>query len=114
MTLLPTLVLNGERRDKPLGAQDYVGWGMWGLGFIIEAVADQQKWNFRNNPDNKVGVLLSWDGRGLSRAVHIILLNNKPLLVAGNVLSGPDQCCVTIGRSLVPLLTLLYSSSCPL
>ncbi|XP_023660744.1 uncharacterized protein [Paramormyrops kingsleyae] len=85
VTLLPTLVLNGERRDKPLGAQDYVGWGMWGLGFVIEAVADQQKWNFRNNPDNKgrfiqsglwaysrhpnyLGEILQWSGLFVSAA----------------------------------------------
>ncbi|KAL4623686.1 hypothetical protein GN956_G18681 [Arapaima gigas] len=52
VTLLPTLILNSERRDKPLGARDYVGWGIWGLGFATEAIADQQKWNFKQNPDN--------------------------------------------------------------
>ena len=30
MTLLPTLMLNAERRDVPVGARDFVGWGVWG------------------------------------------------------------------------------------
>ncbi|KAI2649580.1 Sulfate adenylyltransferase subunit 1 [Labeo rohita] len=52
ITLLPTLILNSERRDEPLGPRDYIGWGIWGLGFATEAIADQQKWNFRSDPDN--------------------------------------------------------------
>ncbi|XP_054655150.1 uncharacterized protein si:ch211-210c8.6 isoform X2 [Dunckerocampus dactyliophorus] len=52
MTLLPTLMLNSEKRDAPLGPKDYVGWTLWGLGFATEAVADQQKWLFKRDPDN--------------------------------------------------------------
>lgn len=52
VTLLPTLMLNSERRDVPLGWRDYVGWGVWGLGFAVEAIADQQKWQFKSDPDN--------------------------------------------------------------
>jgi len=51
---LPTLILNSERRDQPLGPRDYIGWGIWGLGFATEAIADQQKWNFKSDPDNAV------------------------------------------------------------
>lgn len=54
VTLLPTLMLNSEKRDEPLGARDYIGWGIWGLGFATEAIADQQKWSFKNDPDNAV------------------------------------------------------------
>lgn len=54
ITLLPTLILNSEKRDVPLGPTDYVGWGIWGLGFATEAIADQQKWNFKRDPDNVV------------------------------------------------------------
>lgn len=54
VTLLPTLILNSERRDEPLGPRDYIGWGIWGLGFATEAIADQQKWNFKSDPDNAV------------------------------------------------------------
>ena len=29
VTLLPSLLLNTERRDPALGARDYLGWGLW-------------------------------------------------------------------------------------
>lgn len=54
MTLLPTLMLNSERRDVPLGTRDYVGWALWGFGFATEALADQQKWIFKSDPNNAV------------------------------------------------------------
>ena len=44
-----------ERRNPPIGTRDYIGWGLWTLGFILEVVADAQKSMFRNNPENKVG-----------------------------------------------------------
>jgi len=53
VTLLPTLLLNSERRNPPIGTRDYIGWGIWGLGFLFEVVADAQKTIFRNNPLNK-------------------------------------------------------------
>ena len=37
-----------------MGTWDYVGWGIWGFGFIFEVVADMQKSSFRSNPANKV------------------------------------------------------------
>jgi len=52
ITLIPSLVLNTERRNPPLGRQDYIGWTIWGAGFIIEVVADMQKTLFKLNPDN--------------------------------------------------------------
>ncbi|TRY86648.1 hypothetical protein DNTS_005001 [Danionella cerebrum] len=83
VTLLPTLILNSERRDEPLGPRDYIGWGIWGLGFATEAIADQQKWNFKSDPDNTgkfihhglwaysrhpnyLGEILQWSGLFLS------------------------------------------------
>lgn len=51
-TLLPTLMLNSEKRDVPLGTRDYIGWSIWGLGFATEAIADQQKWFFKRDPEN--------------------------------------------------------------
>ncbi|XP_062871820.1 uncharacterized protein si:ch211-210c8.6 [Trichomycterus rosablanca] len=83
VTLLPTLILNTEQRDKPLGPRDYIGWGIWALGFVTEAVADQQKWNFKSDPDNAgkfirhglwaysrhpnyLGEILQWSGLFLS------------------------------------------------
>lgn len=83
MTLLPTLMLNSERRDVPLGTRDYVGWSVWGLGFAAEAIADQQKWLFKRDPENAgkfiqsglwaysrhpnyFGEILQWSGLWLS------------------------------------------------
>lgn len=61
MTLLPTLMLNSERRDMPLGPRDYVGWALWGVGFATEAIADQQKWVFKSDHNNAVSErTLNW------------------------------------------------------
>ena len=54
VTLLPTLILNSERRSVPVGLRDYIGWTMWGLGFLVEVVADMQKSIFKANPINEV------------------------------------------------------------
>lgn len=54
MTLLPTLMLNNEKQDVPLGTRDYIGWAVWGLGFATEAIADQQKLLFKRDADNAV------------------------------------------------------------
>ncbi|KAJ1160490.1 hypothetical protein NDU88_000992 [Pleurodeles waltl] len=54
VTLLPTLILNLEKHDRPLGLRDYLGWTIWAVGFVTQAIADQQKWNFRADPDNTV------------------------------------------------------------
>ncbi|KAJ4934464.1 hypothetical protein JOQ06_007259 [Pogonophryne albipinna] len=93
MTLLPTLMLNSEKRDAPLGPRDFIGWGLWGLGFATEAIADQQKWIFKNDPGNAgkfiqsglwaysrhpnyFGEILQWGGLWLS---------------ASSVMKGPLQ-----------------------
>ena len=54
LTLLPTLVLNTERRNPPLTARDYLGWTLWTVGFLIEVVADMQKSIFRADLKNEV------------------------------------------------------------
>merc|ERR1712045_887489 len=53
VTLLPTLMLNNEKIDKPLGKQDYLGWALWATGMFFEVVADYQKTAFRNDPSNQ-------------------------------------------------------------
>ena len=55
VTLLPTLMLNTTQREAPLGRRDYIGWGLWLAGMIIEAMADMQKSAFRSNLENEVG-----------------------------------------------------------
>ena len=54
VTLLPTLILNSERRTVPVGQRDYIGWSVWAVGFILEVVADMQKSIFKANPENNV------------------------------------------------------------
>ena len=54
ITLLPTQILNAERKDKPIGMRDYIGWGLFVVGFILEATADYQKAAFRQDPNNVV------------------------------------------------------------
>ena len=54
MTLLPTMIVNSEKKDKPLGIRDYLGWALWVAGFLMEATADYQKTVFKADPDNAV------------------------------------------------------------
>ena len=51
--MLPVLLLNYTgNKAGPLGTLDYVGIGIWGLGFFTETVADAQKAYFKyKNPD---------------------------------------------------------------
>lgn len=56
LTILPTLILNSKREDRPITTQDYVGWSMWVTGFLLETIADSQKSSFRANPENQVGI----------------------------------------------------------
>jgi len=53
ITLLPTLIQNGERRNVPVGTRDYIGWAVWSVGFLFEVVADMQKSIFKANPLNE-------------------------------------------------------------
>jgi len=52
-TLFPTIVANQETRPLKLWWLDYVGIGVWTIGFFCECLADYQKWKFKQNPDNK-------------------------------------------------------------
>jgi len=42
-----------SRTQNDLNAADYIGFVIWGLGFVIEVVADFQKLFFKMNPANK-------------------------------------------------------------
>ena len=45
-------IITGGVRE-PLGAIGSVGLAVWSIGMLIEVIADRQKSQFRNNPDNK-------------------------------------------------------------
>ncbi|BFZ01299.1 hypothetical protein BsWGS_04338 [Bradybaena similaris] len=51
-TLLPTLIVNTKKDNSQLKTRDYIGWGLWSLGMLLEVVADYQKSQFRSNPNN--------------------------------------------------------------
>ncbi|KAA8591320.1 hypothetical protein FQN60_002263, partial [Etheostoma spectabile] len=114
MTLLPTLMLNTEKRDVPLGTRDYLGWTIWGLGFATEAIADQQKLLFKRNPDNAgkfiqsglwaysrhpnyFGEILQWSGLWLS---------------ASSVMQGPQY--LSVASPLFVWFLLRYVSGIPI
>ncbi|EDO46489.1 predicted protein [Nematostella vectensis] len=52
---LPVMMVNAplSKNLVTLGAADYVGVAIFAIGLLLEAVADQLKFNFRNNPANK-------------------------------------------------------------
>jgi len=61
MSLSPALLMNSRSGieggdsadvDNIITIQDKIGWGIWGLGFFFETVADLQKSYFRSNPAN--------------------------------------------------------------
>ncbi|KPP78282.1 hypothetical protein Z043_102228 [Scleropages formosus] len=96
VTLLPTLILNSERRDKPLGTRDYVGWGIWGVGFATEAIADQQKWNFKQDTNN-IGKFIQSGLWAYSRHPNYLgeILQWTGLFIsASSVMKGPQYLSV--------------------
>jgi len=52
---LPFIIINSPSKSDSddLIASDYVGWAIWLIGFVCEAIADQQKFQFRNDKSNK-------------------------------------------------------------
>jgi steroid 5-alpha reductase family enzyme len=53
LTLCSALVTLSLPRPKPLWAVDWVGLGIWIIGFGLEAIADFQKRRFKADPANK-------------------------------------------------------------
>ncbi|CAM6117412.1 unnamed protein product [Calypogeia fissa] len=111
---LPVTVVNEVSRNPGLTAQDYIGWVMWGSGVVIEALADQTKLNFKNDPKNKG----KWTDAGVwgwSRHPNYfgeILLWWGVFVAATPVLKG-GQWAVVAGPVFLTLL-LLFVSGIPL
>ncbi|KAM9752935.1 uncharacterized protein ACNS7B_009235 [Menidia menidia] len=113
-TLLPTLMLNSEKRYVPLGARDYIGWTIWGLGFATEAIADQQKWNFKRDPDN-AGKFIQSGLWGYSRHPNYfgeILQWSGLWLSASSVMEGPQY--LSVASPLFVWFLLRYVSGIPI
>jgi len=103
VTLLPTLLLHTSPAAPTLGALDCLGWALWGVGFLLEVVADAQKSAFKSKEENQgkfissglwsisrhpnyLGEILLWSGlclsamSALSGAQHLVVLS--PAMVA--------------------------------
>jgi len=52
VTLIPFIALNTTTFNPAIGLRDYIGWSLWGLGFLTEVVADLQKSTFKSDPAN--------------------------------------------------------------
>jgi len=50
---LPFTLLNASVNNPSLAWNDYFGWALFVIGFICETIADQQKFLFKNDPENK-------------------------------------------------------------
>uniref|UniRef100_UPI00358E545C uncharacterized protein n=1 Tax=Myxine glutinosa TaxID=7769 RepID=UPI00358E545C len=97
LTTLPTLLLNTNNAEPPVGLRDYLGWIIWTIGFGIESAADQQKYMFRRNPTNRnkfiqtglwaysrhpnyVGEILIWIGLALPPSTVLVGAQHLSLL----------------------------------
>lgn len=53
ISLWPTMIVNTARTRKPLHCRDFIGYGLFFTGFLIETISDYQKRQFRSLPENK-------------------------------------------------------------
>lgn len=51
--MLPSIVVLNAQRAMPINAAAIIGTLFWIVGFVIETLADQQKFAFKNKPENK-------------------------------------------------------------
>ncbi|KAI4329999.1 hypothetical protein MLD38_028314 [Melastoma candidum] len=111
---LPVTVVNASSKDPSLEAVDVIGWILWVIGFLAEAIADQQKLSFKNAEENRG----KWCNVGLWRYSRHpnyfgeILLWWGIFISATPVLSGAEW-LVVLGPIFLTLL-LLFVSGIPL
>lgn len=75
MVSLPSIFLFAFDKDPSLGARDVVGIVMFVIGLVIEAVADQQKFNYKNSEKKE-----NWADTGLWRiSRHPVMIKKKTL-----------------------------------
>jgi steroid 5-alpha reductase family enzyme len=110
---LPYILLNASTYDAPLNWRDYLGWALFAIGFLCESIADQQKFSFKNNPNNKN----HWCDVGLWKLSRHPNYFGEIMLWWGiyssssSVFSGADW-IVTLSPFLVTLL-LMFGSGIP-
>lgn len=112
---LPVTVVNGiVTRNPEIQMTDMLGWTMWGIGFIIEAIGDQQKLRFKRNPASAhrwcdVGV---WKWTRHPNYFGEILLWNGIFVSTTSVLEGGQW--GAIASPIFITLLLLFVSGIPL
>ncbi|KAL5712159.1 hypothetical protein ACHQM5_014358 [Ranunculus cassubicifolius] len=111
---LPVTVVNSRGRNPGIRVQDVLGWIIWVIGFLVEAIGDQQKLVFKNNQENR-GKWCNVGLWGITRHPNYfgeIFLWWGIFLAATPVLEGAEW-LVVIGPVFLTLL-LLFVSGIPL
>eukprot|EP00475_Leptophrys_vorax_P029607 TRINITY_DN4369_c0_g1_i1.p1 TRINITY_DN4369_c0_g1~~TRINITY_DN4369_c0_g1_i1.p1 ORF type:complete len:311 (+),score=62.86 TRINITY_DN4369_c0_g1_i1:34-966(+) len=110
---LAVIFLNATTNDVKLSVADYVGWGLWGFGFLLEAIADQSKSNFNNDTSNR-GMFISSGVWGISRhpnyAGEIIMWTGLFISCAVSFPSNTPSAFVSILSPIFTFLILMFLS----
>ena len=85
LTLLPVMIiLTRNTRVGPLHWSELLGWFIWGIGWLIEIIADRQKSRFQQDPDSRD----QWINQGLWRYVQHPNYAGEMILWLGIFISG--------------------------
>ncbi|KAI3977014.1 hypothetical protein MKX01_008872 [Papaver californicum] len=111
---LPLTVVNASDRDPSTQAADVIGWILWLVGILIEAMADQQKLKFKNSPERRgrwcnVGI---WSFSRHPNYFGEILLWWGVFIASTPVLKGAEW--LVIFGPIVLTLLILFVSGIPL
>ncbi len=50
---LPVTLVNATPYNPPISPSDIIGWCIWAIGFVLEAVADAQKTAYKKTPESR-------------------------------------------------------------
>jgi steroid 5-alpha reductase family enzyme len=114
--------VHSDRTYVPIGGWDYLGWALFGIGIIIQVIADYQKYFFRKNPANKgtfmnqgiwkfsrhpnyFGEILIWWGAFICCVPIIPLINGS----SGTIAAG----FVTLLSPIFTMFILIFGTGVP-
>lgn len=115
LTLLPVLIIMTRQQDMgPIHWIEWVGWSIWGLGWAIELIADQQKSQLQRSPQSRD----LWINTGLWAHVQHPNYAGEVILWSGICISGiahytSGEWCALLSPIFVYCL-LRYVSGVPL
>lgn len=114
----PIIFLNAEVANPPLGTMDYVAWLTFGLGFVVQVMADVQKYRFRNNKENNNKFITSgvWAYSRHPNYFGEIVIWWSLFVAALPAIRASDHPAggyVTIASPLFTMLILLFLSGIP-